>query len=265
MCHDLGNITRTNRPPWRRQSREETVMQIPFARFPTEEPPRNPGRRSAIAGIGAGALAALLGGCVGATLAPRALDTERAPRVGASWIYGYRSGWSQIAPRTLVYTVTVVNGQGVQDRLTQQGDPNSGGERLFTSIWEIASRPLTNLMVHEFSPYLLAFGDVPTGERVSVSMPPVEWGTTWTTTARAVGSESVSVPAGTFNALRVEILGTRLFLGGQMDPAAAAVRLYATAWLAPAVKRTVRFTFQTQAAQLNLLARDYYELQSFKA
>jgi hypothetical protein len=240
-------------------------MQTSSAPYPTEEPLQDPGRRTALAGIGAGALAALLGGCVGATLAPRALDPARAPRVGATWTYGYRSGWSQIAPRTLVYTATVVNAQGIQDRLMQQGDPNSGGERLFTSIWEIASRPLTNLMVHEFSPYLLAFGDVPIGERVNVSVPPAEWGTTWTTTARAVGTESVTVAAGTFDAVRVEILGTRLFLAGQMDSTADAVRLYATAWLAPAVRRSVRFTFQTQAAQLNLLARDSYELQSFKA
>jgi hypothetical protein len=254
----------TGRRRWR--PREETAMSTPFARFlTTDDPPQDPGRRTAIAGIGAGALAALLGGCVGATLAPRALDTARAPRVGASFTYGYRSDWSQIAPRTLVYTVTAVNGQGVQDRLMQQGEPNSGGERLFTSVWEIAARPLTNLMVHEFSPYLLAFGDAPIGERVNVSVPPAEWGTTWTTTARAVGMEQVSVPAGNFDALRVEILGTRLFLRGQMDTVSDPVRLYATAWLAPAVKRTVRFAYQTQAAALNLLYRDHYDLQSFQA
>jgi hypothetical protein len=136
---------------------------------------------------------------------------------------------------------------------------------LFTSAWEIAARPLTNLMVHEFSPYLLAFGDVPIGERVNVAMPPVEYGTTWTTTARAVGTEKVTVAAGTFDAMRIEILGTRLFVSGQMDSTADPVRLYATAWLAPAVKRSVRFTFQTQAARLNLLSRDHYELQRYQA
>jgi hypothetical protein len=223
-----------------------------------------PGRRRAIVGLGAGAVAALVGGCAGTTLAPRTVVAGLAPKVGASWTYGYRSDWSQIAPRTLVYTVIAVSDQGIQDRLTQQGAPGSGGERLFTSAWEIADRPLTQLMVHEFSPYLLAFNDVPIGERVTVTMPPVNWGTTWTTTARAVGTERVSVPAGTFDAMRIEILGTRLFLTGQMDPNADAVRLYATAWLAPAVKRTVRFNLQTQAAALNLLARDHFDLQSFR-
>lgn len=227
--------------------------------------PALPGRRRVIAGLGAGAVAALVGGCAGTTLAPRTVDAGLAPKVGASWTYGYRSDWSQIAPRTLIYTVIAVNEQGIQDRLAQQGAPGSGGERLFTSAWEIADRPLTQLMVHEFSPYLLAFNDVPIGERVTVTMPPANWGTTWTTTARAVGTERVSVPAGTFDAMRIEILGTRLFISGQMDPNSDAVRLYATAWLAPAVKRTVRFSFQTQAAALNLLSRDHFELQSFRA
>jgi len=224
-----------------------------------------PVRRRVISGLGAGALAALLGGCTGVSIAPRALDTSLAPRVGAKWTYGYRSDWSAVAPRTLTYTVIAVNSQGIQDRLAQPDAPGSGGDRLFTSAWEVAARPLTGLMVHEFSPYLLAFGDVPIGERVNVTMPPVGWGTTWTTTARAIGSEKVTVPAGTFDAMRIEILGTRLFVSGQMDSTADPVRLYATAWLAPAVKRTVRFTFQTQAARLNLLSRDHYDLQGYQA
>jgi hypothetical protein len=224
-----------------------------------------PGRRRVISGLGAGAIAALVGGCTGVKLAPRALDDSMAPRIGATWTYGYRSDWSAVAPRTLTYRVIAVDSQGIQDRLAQPDSPGSGGERLFTSAWEIAARPLTNLMVHEFSPYLLAFGDVPIGERVNVTMPPVEYGTTWTTTARAVGTEKVTVAAGTFDAMRIEILGTRLFVSGQMDSTADPVRLYATAWLAPAVKRSVRFTFQTQAARLNLLSRDHYELQRYQA
>lgn len=225
----------------------------------------DPGRRRLISGLGAGAVMAAAGGCVAPTLAPRTVVTSDAPRVGSVWTFGYRSEWSAVAPRTLTYTVAAVTSQGIQDRLAQQGVPGSGGDRLFTSVWEVADRPLTDLMVHEFSPYLLAFGNVPIGERVNVTMPPANWGTSWTTTARAVGTERVSVPAGSFDAVRVEILGTRLFIAGQMDSAADPVRLYATAWLAPAAKRAVRFTFQTQAAQLNLLSRDHYELQGFKA
>lgn len=239
-------------------------MTIRIANAATAGALQSPARRRVISGMGAGAVVALVGGCVAPTLAPRTVVTGSAPAVGTTWTFGYRSDWSAVAPRTLTYTVTAVSDQGIQDRLALQGAPG-GGDRLFTSAWEVAARPLTNLMVHEFSPYLLAFGPVPTGERINVTMPPVNFGTTWTTTARAVGTERVSVPAGSFDAVRIEILGTRLFVGGQMDDVADPVRLYATAWLAPAVKRAVRFTYQTQAAQLNLLARDRFELQSYRA
>ncbi len=239
-------------------------MTIRIANAATAGALQSPARRRVISGLGAGAVVALVGGCVAPTLAPRTVVTGSAPSVGATWTFGYRSDWSAVAPRTLTYTVTAVSDQGIQDRLVLQGEPG-GGDRLFTSAWEVAARPLTNLMVHEFSPYLLAFGAVPTGERINVTMPAVNWGTTWTTTARAVGTERVSVPAGTFDAVRIEILGSRLFVAGQMDNTADAVRVYATAWLAPAVRRSIRFTFQTQAAALNLLSRDHFELQSYRA
>jgi hypothetical protein len=233
--------------------------------FPPAAVLEMPNRRRVIAGLGAGAVMALAGGCAAPTLAPRTVVKDRAPRIGATFTYGYRSGWSNVAPRTLAYKVVSVSEQGIQDSLGEPGSPGSGGDRFFASIWEIADRPLTNLMVHEFSPYLLAFGDPPIGERVEVSVPPATWGTTWTTTAHAVGSERVSTPAGSFDAVRVEIVGTRLFVSGQMDSTSDPVRMYATAWLAPAVKRSVRFIFQTQAEQLNLLSRDHYELQSYQA
>lgn len=227
--------------------------------------PESPRRRKAIAAMGAGALAVLTGACAGPPqLPPRQVDASRAPKVGSTWTYAYRSGWKNVAPRSLAYTVTGVDGKGVQDRLAAPDAPAAGAERLFTSAWEIVARPYTDIMVHEFSPYLLAFGDLAVGARASVTVPPPGWGTDWTTTARVAGAERVQVAAGTFDAIRVEILGTRLYLRGQMDDAADPVRLYATAWFAPAVRRTARFTYETQAARLNPLARDHFELQSFR-
>jgi len=128
-------------------------------RSPAPEALEIPSRRRATSGLGAGAIAALAGACAApAALAPRTVVAERAPRAGATWAYGHRSEWPGVAPRTLAYTVTAVTGQGVQDRLSQEGSAGNG-ERLFTPVWEIAARPLAGRMVHELSPYLLAFGD----------------------------------------------------------------------------------------------------------
>jgi hypothetical protein len=218
------------------------------------------GRRRFLATLGAGALAA---GCATPVAPPRPLDPARAPRVGDRWVYAYRSEWANVAPRTLDVSVISVSAQGVADRMTVQGDAAAFAERLFGSQLRIFALPLSGILVHEFSPYLEAFGPLPAGN-LAVEMPPESFGTRWFGTAREVGMEQVIVPAGAFQATRFSINGWRTFIAGQMDDAADPVRLFATAWFAADVKRFVRLSFVTQAQQLNPLARDHLELASFK-
>jgi hypothetical protein len=220
----------------------------------------SPGRRRILAALGA---TALLGGCVTPLAPPRPLDAARAPRAGSRWIYGYRSDWANVAPRTLEVELLAVSEQTISDRVGVQGDPAASAERQFGSQLAIVATPLGGALIHEFSPYLEAFGSLPPGE-FAIALPPAAWGTAWAGSARLAGTERVIVPAGAFDAARIEILGSRMFLRGQMDDAIDPVRLFATAWFAPSVRRCVRFSFVTQAARLNPLARDHLELASFK-
>jgi hypothetical protein len=220
----------------------------------------SPSRRRILGALGAAALGA---GCVTPIAPPRPLDPSRAPRAGDRWIYAYRSDWANVPPRTLEVEVLSVSDKGIADRMNVQGDPAAFAERLFGSQLEIVALPLGGALIHEFSPYLEAFGPLPAGS-FGVALPPSNWGTAWSGSARVAGAEQVIVPAGSFQATRVEILGARIFLAGQMDDAADPVRLFATAWFAPSVKRCVRFSFVTQAQRLNPLARDHLELASFR-
>lgn len=217
-------------------------------------------RRRLVGALGAGALGALAGACATPLPPPRPVDRARAPRIGDNWRYGYRSEWGNVAPRTLDVAVVSVTDQGIGDRLAVDGAQTPWAEQLFTSQFAIVARALSGVLVHEFSPYLEAFGPVPLEGPVIV--PPPAWGTSWTVTARLRGTEQVTVPAGSFAATRVEIFGSRFFI--QMDDAADPVRLYATAWFAPAAKRVVRFSYFTQAQRLNPLVRDHIELLSFR-
>jgi hypothetical protein len=221
----------------------------------------SPDRRRFVAALGAGALAGLLGGCATA-LPPRPVDRARAPRVGDTWRYAYRGGWKQDVPRTLDYAVVSVTDQGIGDRLTLDGAATPAEERLFTSGFVLVERPFPGLLVRDFSPYLEAFGPLAPGD-YAVAMPPAQFGTAWSGTARVLGPEQVITPAGGFAATRVQIWGNRPFLSG-MDDAADPVQIYAAAWYAAAVKRVVRFDFQSQAQRLNPLARDHYELMSYR-
>jgi hypothetical protein len=221
----------------------------------------SPERRRLVAALGAGALAGLLGACA-TTLPPRPVDRARAPRVGDSWRYAYRSEWKQDAPRRLDYAVVSITEQGIGDRLTLDGAATPWEDRLFTSGFALVPRPFPGLVVNDFSPYLDAFGPLVPGD-FAVAMPPAQFGSAWSGTARVLGPEQLATAAGTLTATRVKFNGARPFLSG-MDDAADPVQIYATAWFVPAVKRIVKFDFLTQAQRLNPLTRDHYELASYR-
>lgn len=217
-------------------------------------------RRRSVAALCALGAVGLLGACATA-LPPRPVDRERAPRVGDSWRYAYRSAWRQDAARTLDYAVVSVTDQGIGDRLTLDGAASPWDERRFASGFALVERPFPGLVVRDFSPYLEAFGPPPAGT-FAVAMPPAQFGTAWSGTARVVGTEQVITAAGRFAATRVQIDGSRPFVG--MDDAADPVRIFATAWYAPAVKRIIKLDFLSQAQRLNPLARDHYELAAYR-
>ena len=218
-------------------------------------------RRRLVAALGAGALAGLLGACA-TTLPPRPVDRARAPRVGDAWRYAYRSEWKQDPPRMLDYAVVSVTEQGIGDRLTLDGAASPWVDHLFGSGFALVPRPFPGLVVHDFSPYLQAFGPLAPGN-FAVAMPLAQFGSAWSGTARVLGVEEIITAAGRFAATRVQINGGRPFLSG-MDDAADPVQIYATAWYASAVKRIVKFDFLSQALRLNPLARDHYELASYR-
>lgn len=215
-------------------------------------------RRRVVAGLGA--LVGLAAGCATPLPPLRAVDRARAPRVGDTWRYAYRSEWKNVAPHAVDVAVVTVTDQGIGDRLTVDGTPSPSSDQLFTSQLAIVARVLPGVLVHEFSPYLESFGPIP--QQGPVVVPPPDWGTAWSVGARVAGVEQILVPAGRFDAARVEIYGSRPFI--QMDDAADPVWIYATAWLASAVKRVVRFSYMTQAHRLNPLARDHLELVNFR-
>ncbi len=223
-------------------------------------------RRRVIQGLGAGALGALFGGCAALPqVPPRPLDRALAPRVGDTWRYQYTSAWRNVPPRMLEVRVVEVTGEDVRDRLSAEGDSAGDEQRFSSAPLAMVARPLSGILVHEFSPYLAAFGGFPAGGgSFAVTLPPPSWGTQWTARATLRGTERLTLPAGGFDAMRVEIAGSRFFIRGQMDDAIDPVWLYATAWYAPAAKRVVQLSRFTQAAGLNVLERDQYQLISHR-
>jgi hypothetical protein len=119
----------------------------------------------------------------------------------------------------------------------------------------------------EFSPYAQPGTD---GGPLPQWPPPTGYPTSyasyleWTVSVRAVGWESIRVPAGTFRALRVEVAGTR-----GSDPeipwqAKQAGRFHYSAWYAPEVRRYVKLRHQSWAMTASPFGDEIVELLSYR-
>jgi hypothetical protein len=207
-------------------------------------------------------VAAALGGCAAPpVLPPRSVDRTTAPRVGDTWAYHYTSAFRALPPRTLEVRLLEVGPAGLRDRIAFQGEP-AGEDHTFTSAVEMVERPLAGFPVYEFSPYLQAFGALPA--EASVAVPPPSWGHPFTGRARLRGTERITVPAGSFEAARMDYEISRTpdrTLQPRIDPAFT----LATVWYAATVKRPVQWKLVTRASALNILVDDTYQLASFRA
>ncbi len=219
----------------------------------------SPARRRLIIAGGLGALAA--------GVAPRLLAQQPSgravPSVGDTWQYQYRSDWRTVPPRTIDYRVEEVTSQGIRDRMTVAG--LAGADvKTFTSKIEEVNRTLAGFSAREFAPYLQAFVGLAQGASLAApAMPPdAIFGLPWSIVVRVGGPERVTVPAGTFDAIRVDLKGSRPPY--QLDTAADPAYLYETVWFAPGPKRPVKHTRIVTAWALNQLERDTYELASYK-
>jgi hypothetical protein len=221
--------------------------------------PQFPLRRRLVIASGLGALAA--------GVAPQLFAQQPAgravPSVGDTWRYQYRSDWRTVPPQTIEYVVAEVSPTTIRDRMTVTGLPGED-VRTFTARVETVNRPLPGFVASEFAPYLQAFTGLAPGTSLAAPAMPRDsmFGLPWSILVRVAGPERVTVPAGTFDAVRVELKGGRppAYTNTVAEPA----YLYETVWFAPGPKRVVRHHRITEAWALNQLERDTYELLSYK-
>jgi len=219
-------------------------------------------RQLLIGALGAGALGAWLSGCAAPpTLPPRPLDPAAAPRVGDTWTYRFTSIFFALPPRTIEIRLLEVGPSGLRDQVMVTGAGRSE-EHAFNSAVEMVERPLPDFSIYEFSPYLQTFGALPV--EASVAVPPPMWGPPFSGRARLRGAERVTVPAGSFDAVRMDYDVSRP-RGDALQPFIDPMFTLATVWYAPAVKRPVQWTLTTRASSLNVLVGDTYQLESYRS
>lgn len=188
------------------------------------------------------------------------------PQAGDSWTYRYTNGWKKDSPQTLVVKVEESAGSRVTDRMSLQGS-RSGDERSFEIRPEASERALGgDVRVVELLPYaqnLLQDGMKPGQER---NLPDISLGgQRFRIRAKLIGQEKITVPAGTFDVVRVDIVGQALVW---VDPNLA--RLPATMfsfvhsiWFSPEMRRAIKVEHRSSNIGNSRLDDDSLELLAF--
>jgi hypothetical protein len=187
------------------------------------------------------------------------------PRVGDSWQYDYKSMWKNVEPRTFVHQVTAVSDGEVRETMSFVG---SSGKISDSKSFRADSRFVEwrgqGYYFVEFNPFLQTFGALQPGTTWKSLTTPIEdpFFPDWYSQGRVIGSESVSIPAGTFTALRVELNSNRNASASSAAQTAPA-RIRYVIWYSPDAKRTVKHVRTVFRADGTRIGEDTYELVKY--
>jgi hypothetical protein len=177
--------------------------------------------------------------------------------VGQSWTYRVRGKWPTSPNRSVVITVSEVRDGLVVDRLSDPGADAPVQRRSRAGQSGFVNWPGIGL---EFSPYLSA-RELTGWRSRGFTTPDVDaqW-TQWHSSGQTIGRESVVVPAGRFDAHKVEVWSSRDATGGPVSVNIEPVRIQYLVWYAPEVRRYVRMQRRVISASGQEMERDLFEL-----
>lgn len=166
------------------------------------------------------------------------------PSLGDSWTYRLVDGFGVRAVTTLTYKVESLTEQGVGESLVVGGAAPFPVE-LMRGEPRIVDRPGLDFDPPDVAPYLQAFYDLSQEAELPVAKRRIQ---KWPGDAvvkmplRFAGKESVTVPAGTFDSIKVAGVGS---VRGSVR---STVDMHLTIWYAPAVKRFVKLDVRIQGS-----------------
>jgi hypothetical protein len=182
------------------------------------------------------------------------------PMKGERWVYKASGKWPTSFRQRFEIVVRSVADSLVTDEL-QVADGASAAEQRRSRGGKPDFVAWTAIGM-EFSPYLGAYVDLARLESLSALPTPdydPQW-RDWQSRFEVLGRESVSVPAGTFDAFKVEVWSNRRQTGSPATLQVEPVRVRYTIWYAPQVKRYVRMQRTMVSANNSEMEKDLFEL-----
>ncbi|HYD56429.1 MAG TPA: caspase family protein [Burkholderiales bacterium] len=172
-------------------------------------------------------------------VASASASDARLPKIGDRWEYVFTDVLTR-RKQPLRFDVVGVSSEGILDRL------ETGGQTLTRAHAPGADLFFTNGgHAWHLSPYLLTFGEPSTGERWEAIVPLNDLNCAQLVRCRyegrAAGTERVTTPAGTFDALKIVVE----FHGQSANTAREPEVKRATFWYAAAAKRLVKASLRT--------------------
>lgn len=191
---------------------------------------------------------------------------NRLPNVGDQWTYRIRGRWASSPKQTVRVSLVSVTSAGVGEQLSRleaDSNRNLGQRQVRGPVAYVTQSPHLG---GEFSPYLNAYGGVTAqSEWQGIPTPDINsfW-TKWYSTGKVEGRESVTLPAGTYDALKLEIWSARAASGGRTQKDAEPVRIRYEIWYAAGIKRYVKMVRTTTAASGQRINTDTFELLDYQ-
>ena len=193
-----------------------------------------------------------------------AAGDSRLPSPGDRWIYQTRGKWANSPKRTVSVTVDKVEDALIYESMALK-IPNArpGGSKRSSR-----TRPAIidwTWLGWEFAPWLAAGDALKTARWRGFSVPDVgaHW-TNWRGEAEVVGRETVTVPAGRFDTIKVKVLAQRRQSGSQIEADVEPTQTKLTVWYSPKTKRYVKMERIIDAASGTEIERDQIELIEYR-
>ena len=191
---------------------------------------------------------------------PASVATPGQPAVGQTWVYRSRGKWGNSPRRTVSVSVDRVEDGLIYEsmRLIEPNERTGGSKRSHTTRPAIID---WTWLGWEFAPWLDTSNAIDSGNWSGFSVPDMTGGwDDWRASAKVVGRESVSVPAGRFEAVKVAVLAQRHRTGSAAESDREPVKVEMTVWYAPEAKRYVKLARTIDAASGMEMERDQIEL-----
>lgn len=202
-----------------------------------------------------------------AAASTRIAPSAALPQPGATWTYSYESRGLGATQATFVVRATAVEADTVQESVVIGSAP---AQRYTVGADALAFRSIAlprSQTLPELAPYLHSmlargeeriWGKLQGYPRGSVSMPP------WRLHVRELGEEQVTVPAGTFKAVRIDVIGSRNAPGATLPGMAGeSTSFQFKVWYVPEVRRYVKLQHETTAMRRDWSGEQVVQLLSF--